>query len=172
VDFNVVQQDAARVRAGQTAQVTVDAWPGRTFQARVIALDSRIDPQNRMAAVRAELDNRDRALLPGMFAVAHLDIGAERRVVTVPQGAVSFSPYGDFVYVLSPKTGQPGQFVATSQVVKLGETAGDRVVVSEGLRSGQRIVTAGGFKLRSGASVTIDDRVQPPDAFAPSVVEE
>ncbi|MBE7211770.1 MAG: efflux RND transporter periplasmic adaptor subunit [Gluconacetobacter diazotrophicus] len=172
VDFNVVQQDAARVRPGQAVQVTVDAWPGRFFAATVIALDSRVDPQSRMASVRAELDNRDRALLPGMFAVAHLDVGGVRRVVTVPQGAVSFSPYGDFVYVLTPRAGHPGQFVATSQVVRLGETQGDRVVATGGLKAGDRIVTAGGFKLRSGMTVTVDNRVGVPDSPNPVVVAQ
>ncbi|MBE7213119.1 MAG: efflux RND transporter periplasmic adaptor subunit [Gluconacetobacter diazotrophicus] len=171
-DFNVVQRDAASVRPGQAVRLTVDAWPDRSFPATVLAIDSRVDPQNRMAQVRATLDNRDRALLPGMFAVAHLDVGAPRRVVSVPQGAVSFSPYGDFVYELTPLPGHPGRYTAASRVVRLGQTQGDRVVVEDGVKPGDRIVTAGAFKLRDGAVVTVNNSVPVPDALHPAVREE
>ena len=66
-------------------------------------LDSRIDAQSRVVSVRAILDNRDHALLPGIFEIARLDLEASREVLAVQQTAVSFNPYGDFVYVLTPK---------------------------------------------------------------------
>ncbi len=172
VDFSVPQQQVGDIRPGRPVEVSVDTYPGRVFHAAVQALDSRIDAQSRMASVRASLDNRDRALLPGMFAVARLDLGPSREVLAVPQTAVSFNPYGDFVYVLTPKAGSPGVLVATSRVVTLGGTQGDRVVVLSGLRDGDTVVTAGQIKLRSGALVVIDNRVQPPDALAPEPPEE
>ena len=172
VDFSVPQQQVGDIRPGVAVDVGVDAFPGRVFHAHVLALDSRIDAQSRMASVRAGLDNPDHALLPGMFAVAQLDVGAARQELAVPQAAISFNPYGDFVYVLTPKPGSPGVLVATSRVVSLGETRGDRIVVSGGLHAGDLIVTAGQFKLRSGAAVTIDNRVQPGDALAPQPQDE
>ena len=171
VDFSVPQQQVGDVRPGVPIEVTVDAAPGRVFRARVLALDSRIDAQSRMASVRAGLQNPDQALLPGMFAVAQLDVGASRPVLAVPKAAISFNPYGDFVFVLTPKPGSAGILVATSRVVLPGETQGDRVVV-RGLRAGERVVTAGQFKLRSGAPVTVDDRVPPDDALAPQPADE
>ncbi len=176
VDFSVPQQQVGDIRPGRPVEVSVDTYPGRVFHAAVQALDSRIDAQSRMVSVRASLDNRDHALLPGMFAVAHLDLGPARTVLAVPQTAVSFNPYGDFVYVLTPKAGQaPGQppvFLATSRVVTLGGTQGDRVVVTAGLHDGDTVVTAGQIKLRSGASVVIDNRVQPPNELTPQPPEE
>ncbi len=172
VDFAVPQQQVGAVRPGVPVDVTVDAYPGRVFHAHVQALDNRIDTQSRMASVRAGLDNADHALLPGMFAVAQLDVGAARRELAVPQAAISFNPYGDFVYVLTPKSGSPGVLVATSRVVTLGETRGDRIVVTGGLHAGDTIVTAGQFKLRSGAAVMIDNRMEPGDALAPQPREE
>ena len=157
-------------------EVSVDTYPGRVFHAAVQALDSRIDAQSRMASVRASLDNHDHALLPGMFAVARLDLGPAREVLAVPQTAVSFNPYGDFVYVLTPQPdqapGKPQVFLATSRVVTLGEKQGDQVVVVSGLRDGDTVVTAGQIKLRSGSAVVIDNSVQPPDALAPNPPEE
>ena len=172
VDFSVPQQQVGDIRPGRAVDVTVDAFPGRVFHARVLALDSRVDAQSRMVSVRAALDNPDHALLPGMFAVAQLDLGPPRRALAVPQAAISFNPYGDFVYVLTPKPGTPGVMVATSRVVSLGETEGDRVVVTGGLQSGDTVVTAGQFKLRSGALVTIDNRIQPDDALSPQPADE
>jgi membrane fusion protein (multidrug efflux system) len=152
--------------------VTVDVWPGRVFPARVVALDSQVDAQSRMATVRAELDNHDRALLPGIFAVAHLPVGPARPVLTIPAGAVSYSPYGNFVFVLTPQMDAPGRFVATSRVVRLESAQGSRVPVAAGLQEGERIVIAGGFKLRNGAIVTVDNRAAPPDTLDPTVAEE
>ena len=105
VDFSIPQQQVAAVRPGEAVDVSVDTYPGRVFHATVQALDSHVDATSRMTSVRASLDNHDHALLPGMFAVTRLDYGPRRRVLAVPQAAVSFNPYGDFVFVLTPRAG-------------------------------------------------------------------
>ena len=142
------------------------------FAARVLAIDSRIDASSRMAQVRASLQNPDHALLPGMFATVGLAEGAPRRAVTVPAAAISYNPYGNFVYVLTANGGKTGVLTATSRVVNTGETEGDQVEVVSGLQPGDRVVTAGQVKLRSGASVLVDDRVQPENLAAPNPPEE
>ena len=172
IDFSVPQQQADNINPGVALDVTTDAFPGRVFHARVLARDNRVDPQSRMVAARAGLDNADRALLPGMFVVAHLMEGAARSVLAVPQAAISFNPYGDFVYVLTPKPGSPGVLVARSRVLSLGEKRGDRIVVTAGLHAGDTVVTAGHFKLRDGAAVRIDNRVQPGNLLAPQPQDE
>lgn len=67
---------------------------------------------------------------------------------------------------------KPRAFPATPRVVTLGGKQGDRVVVAAGLHDGDTVVTAGQIKLRSGASVVIDNRVQPPNEMAPEPPEE
>lgn len=176
VDFSVPQQQLGGIDSGRPVAISVDTYPGRVFHATVQAVDSRIDAQSRMVSVRASLDNSDHALLPGMFAVASLDLGPAQEVLAVPQSAVSFNPYGDFVYVLTPQPdalpGKPPVFVAHSRVVTLGQKRGDRVVVVAGLHAGDTVVTAGQFKLRDAASVVIDNKIQPPDALSPDLPEE
>ncbi|MCQ8240430.1 efflux RND transporter periplasmic adaptor subunit [Rhizosaccharibacter radicis] len=172
VDFTVPQQQAAQVAPGEKVDVTVDAFTSRIFHAVVEAVDSRIDPSSRMVSVRASLGNADHALSPGMFAVVRLDEGHPHVALSVPTSAVSFNPYGNFVYVLTPKPNEPGRFVASSRVVKAGETLGNRAEILSGLDAGERVVTAGQNKLRNGSIVVIDNSVQPSDATDPVVREE
>ena len=171
VDFSLPQQQVAGVAAGQPVQVRIDTYPGRVFEARVLAVDSRIDAASRMASVRATLRNPDHALLPGMFATVGLTQGPPHPAVTVPATAISYNPYGDFVYVLAP-SGQAGIMTAQSRVVTLGEARGDRVVVLTGLGAGETVVTAGQVKLRQGAPVRVDNRIQPQDQLDPNPREE
>ena len=172
VDFNVAQQQVGEIAPGGSVELHVDAWPDRRFTAKVIALDSRIDPASRMVSVRASLANADHALLPGMFATIRLDHGAPHDVLAIPQGAVSFNPYGNFVYVLSPKPDHPGQFVARSRVVVTGETQDDMVVVTHGLKPGETVVGTGQLKLRDGSVVTINDALRPQAPFSGELTDE
>ncbi|WP_419729039.1 efflux RND transporter periplasmic adaptor subunit [Lichenicola sp.] len=172
VDFNVPQQQIGHIASGQAVQVRVDSYPGRVFDARVLAADSRIDASSRMAQVRASLQNPDHALLPGMFATVGLAEGAAHQAVTIPAAAISYNPYGDFVYVLTPGGAKGGVMTATSRVVNTGESQGDQVEVVSGLKPGERVVTAGQVKLRNGSSVLVDDRVQPENLAAPNPPEE
>ena len=169
--FNVAQQQLGRIVPGQLVSISVDAWPGRIFQGRVAAIDNRVEAQSRMASVRASLDNKTHALLPGMFAVVSLEVGGARQMLSVPQAAISFNPYGNFVFVVQQQAGS-GALTATSRVVELGEKRGDRVVVVAGLRPGERVVTAGQLKLHDGAAVRIDNSVQPENSLSPDPVDE
>ncbi len=170
VDFSIQQQALSRLRAGQPVDVTVDAWPGRAFRASVASINSRVDSASRMVTVRAQLDNHDHALLPGMFAVVEVDTGAPAPHLTLPQSAVSYNPYGNFVYVLAP--GPHGGLVAQSRAIEIGAARGDQVSILSGVSPGEQVVTAGQLKLRSGAPVLVDNRVQPSEAAAPTPEDE
>ena len=100
VDFPVPQEALAELHVGDVADVSVDAYPGRRFAARVAAISPQVDAASRSATVRAALNNHDQALVPGMFASVHVAAGAAREQVTVPQAAIAYSTYGDTVYVL------------------------------------------------------------------------
>ena len=170
VDFNVAQQALGSLHVGQRVAVHVDGWPDRIFMARLSAINSRLDAASRMATVRAELDNHDHALLPGMFAVVDVDTGIATARLTLPQAAISFNPYGDFVYVL--QRAADGRLIANSRVVATGAVRGDQVAILSGLAPGEQVVSAGQLKLRSGVAVRIDNSVQPPDSGAPHVADE
>ncbi|WP_137392099.1 efflux RND transporter periplasmic adaptor subunit [Rhodoligotrophos defluvii] len=109
VDFPIPEQQTASLRNGLTVEVRTDAFPGETFTGKIEALDSRINPETRAILVRASLPNPDKRLLPGMFANVDVIAGEQQMVVTVPATAVTYSLYGDTVFVLTPQDGNQGK---------------------------------------------------------------
>ncbi|HWM68644.1 MAG TPA: efflux RND transporter periplasmic adaptor subunit [Steroidobacteraceae bacterium] len=172
VDFNVPQQQSNSVSPGQRVEVFVDTYADRAFEASVLASDSRVDPTSRMLSVRATLRNPDHVLLPGMFVVVWFGEGLPRTALTIPATAVSFTPYGDYVYVLSQKADHKGQFTAALRAANLGEHVGDRVEVLSGLKAGEQVVTAGQVKLRDGSVVELNNAIQPAAGTHPNPPEE
>jgi membrane fusion protein (multidrug efflux system) len=169
VDFNIQQQALSRIAPGQNARIHVDAWPDRVFGATITSINSRVDTASRMVMVRAELANHDHALLPGMFATVEIDAGVPMQRLTLPQSAISYNPYGNFVYVVAPG---PGGLVAQSRVVETGAVRGDQVSILSGVAPGEQVVTAGQLKLRNGAPVVIDNTVRTSDDPAPAPQDE
>jgi len=167
VDFYLPQQALADVHDGDTAALSVDAYPGREFAARVSAISPKVDPASRMAQLRAELPNPDHVLLPGMFVTVHLKAGIVHHYITLPNAAIVYNPYGSLVYVVSPATHRVQQ-----AVVKTGPTRGDQVAVIQGLSEGDVVVTAGQIKLHQGSQVAVNNSVEPADDAAPKPAEE
>ncbi len=165
VDFPVPEQNLAAVKIGAEISVTVDAYPGRVFKGVVRALDARVSPDSRTALIRGELQNPDKTLLPGMFANVGLSTGAASSLVTIPRTGVSFSLYGDTIFVVQPA----GDNVATldRRVVKVGDTRGDRVAILDGLSTGEQIVSEGQLKLAPNMRVKIDNSAALPPPPSP-----
>ena len=127
------------------------------------------------AALAVERVNADKALLPGMHVTVQVSIGAPQRLVTLPQTAISYNPYGDLVYVVDSKgQGPDGKetLVVNQAFVTLGATRGDQVAVLKGVDAGQVVVTAGQMKLRNGVPVAINNTVQPTNDPQPRPVDQ
>jgi membrane fusion protein (multidrug efflux system) len=163
VDFGVPQQESAKVRVGSTLQVVSEDLGGRQFNGRVTALDSLVDQTTRNIQVQATLPNPDGKLKPGMFVQVQFGVGTARDVVTLPASAISYAPYGDSVFVISEMKDPKGQTYkgVRQQFVKVDGSRGDQVAVVSGINPGDEVVTSGVFKLRNGAAVTINNKVQP-----------
>jgi membrane fusion protein (multidrug efflux system) len=168
-NFTLPQQDLRSVRAGQPVDLTIDTYPGTVFKGEITAFDSRLDEGTRTVRVQATLGNADGRLQPGMFANVAVQLPQKEEVITVPQMAITYNPYGNVVYVIEAAkpeaasgAGQPAgapALVVRQQFVKVGETRGDQVSIVSGLKAGDEIVTAGQLKLRNGVSVRIDNKV-------------
>jgi membrane fusion protein (multidrug efflux system) len=156
IDFTVPGRYVPQLHPGLHVGVHVDAYPERTFSAKVIAVDARIDPNTRNVLLRARLDD-EAGLLPGMFAVLEVDLGDARQVVTVPETAMTYSLQGNTVYVIEPT--EDGALTANARVVQAGKVRDGRVAVPHGLKAGERVVSVGQNKLYRGARVLIDESV-------------
>jgi membrane fusion protein, multidrug efflux system len=182
-DFPMPEQYVGKLAVGQPIELTVDAYPGQVFKGQIQSLDARVAQDTRTLLVRGLLPNPERKLLPGMFANVTVLVGDPRDVVTVPRTAVTFSLYGDSVYVVKPApagdaappaagsaaAAAPGQPAAPALVVerrfvRTGQVRDDRVAVTFGLEAGENVVTTGQLKLNPGASVLIDNSQTPKPA--------
>ena len=168
VDFYVPQQVLAAIHPGQDARLRVDTFPGRVFVAHVTAISPKLDQASRMAQVRATLPNADHGLLPGMFATVTVNSGAAEDVVTVPNAAIVYNPYGSAVFVVDHAT--PPTVHQT--LVTTGKSRGDQVQVLAGLKSGDVIVTSGQIKLHDGSAIAVNNAVQPSNQASPNPVDE
>ena len=155
VDFSVPDRYAPLMRPGLAVSLRTAAFPERDFSATLTAVDAQIDVNTRNLLLRAVIDDGE-GLLPGMFARLRIDLDRERRLVFVPETAISYSLKGDLVYVIEED--EQGLFV-TPRVVTTGDTSDGRIALTSGVGDGERVVTAGQNKLYRGARVQIDEAV-------------
>jgi membrane fusion protein, multidrug efflux system len=169
VDFGVPQQTAAQVKVGSKLRVASEDLAGHGFAGRVTALDSVIDETTRNVQVQATLANPEGKLRPGMFVQVDVGVGAGRAAITLPASAISYAPYGDSVFVITDLKDPKGKTYrgVRQQFVKLEGSRGDQVAVISGVNPGDEVVTSGVFKLRNGAAVQVNNKVQPGNNPAP-----
>ncbi len=158
VDFTLPEQHLGGLAIGQKMTVTVQAYPGKLFNGTISAMNPLIDIGTRSIKLRATLANPEQILRPGMFADVQVLSSRKQDVLTLPDTAITYNPYGDSVFVV--ESGAQGLTVQRRQV-KTGETREGRVQIIEGLKAGERVVSAGQVKLRNDMPVRIDDRPAP-----------
>jgi membrane fusion protein, multidrug efflux system len=169
VNFGIPQQVVGYIQVGRNVRITSDALPGVEFTGRVSAIDSVVDPATRNIQVQATLTNPGGKLRPGMFVQVEVGVGAKRSVLPLPASAISYAPFGDSVFIVTDIKGPNGQTYrgVRQQFVKVDGSRGDQVAVVSGINPGDEVVTSGVFKLRNGAAVGVNNRVQPGNNPAP-----
>lgn len=169
VDFGVPQQTASQVRVGGNLRLTSEDVAGRVFSGQVTAIDSVVDEATRNVQVQATLPNPDGKLKPGMFVQVELGFGKSREAITLPASAISYAPYGDSVFIITDLKDPKGQTYrgVRQQFVKVDGSRGDQVAVVSGVNPGDEVVSSGVFKLRNGAAVQVNNKVQPENNPAP-----
>jgi membrane fusion protein (multidrug efflux system) len=150
VDFTVTQLVAAGLKEGNEIEIL----PGGELPpvvAKIVALDSRVDPRSRSSMVRARIEDAGRAPTPGSSVRVRVPVGGLRKVVTVPVSALRRGPEGDHVFIIGNDA--QGKQRSQQRMVKGGAMNGDVVVIESGLKPGEVVAAAGSFKLREGALV-------------------
>jgi membrane fusion protein, multidrug efflux system len=168
-NFTLPEQNRAALSVGQNIEVTVDAYPGRRFPAKLTTIEPQVGAETRTIKLQATLANPERLLMPGMFANARVVLPSLPDVVTVPETAVEYTLYGDSVFVVGEDAaaqhdGKPVLHVKRT-FVKTGERFDNKVAILSGLKAGERVATSGQIKLNDGAAVTLttSDALATPD---------
>ena len=170
VDFSLPQQQLHKVTNGMPVRVTIESSNEPPIDGTIAAVDPTIDSTTRMIKLRAAVPNPDEKLRPGMFANVAVVLPDAGTVVTVPVTAVVHASFGDSVFVVEDKKpDSPGAKQtpdgkkiknARQQFVRLGESRGDFVAITDGIQAGQEVVTAGAFKLRNNSPILVDNTVK------------
>lgn len=174
VDFRLPERHQSQLKREQTVELALDALPGRTFKARVVAIDPLVDANGRSVGVRAVLPNttgESAPLRPGMFARVTTIFSVNDSALVVPEEAIV--PQGGRQFVIravapsvlpvAPENLPPeAKFVSMRQEVQLGVRRQGQVEILEGLSEGQTVVLAGQQRLqKDGTPLRIVDLGRP-----------
>jgi membrane fusion protein (multidrug efflux system) len=162
-NFGVPQQAASQVSVGRAVRITTGEASGAQWMGRVTAIDSKVDEATRNIQIQATFANPGGTLRPGMFVQTDVTLGPRRSLVALPASAISYAPYGDSVFVVGDLKDPDGRVYrgVRQQVVTLGPARGDQISIVSGIKPGDEVVTSGVFKLRNGAAVVVNNKVQP-----------
>lgn len=152
VDYALPEHFLGRLQVGQRVEIRVPAWAGETFSGAITAFDPGIDPATRNVRIRATLPNPDHRLRPGMFAEVLTIEDAAKDVLVLPETAVTYSPYGNTVFVIVEVDGRT---TVERRQVLTAEVRDGTVAIETGLVAGDRVVAVGQNKLRNGMPVNI-----------------
>lgn len=174
VDFPVPEQQLDQIAVGDDVNLRVDAFPKTAFSGTVSTIDSRVDQATRNILVRAQVANPQKQLLPGMFANVRVLAPQAQEIVAIRRTAVTYSLFGDTVFVAKPDEGAtgaktpaadsskpkttktaPATYTLEQRRVTLGEQRGDMIAVTDGVTAGEHVVTGGQNKIFNGQKVTL-----------------
>ncbi len=163
--FTVSQTDISRIALNQDVDIFVDAYPDKPFKGSISAIEPAVNVQSGLIQVQADIPNSDGQLRSGMFARANIILPKLENQVTLPQTAITFTLYGDNVYIM---TEEDGEKRVKQQVVKVGERTKDIAHILEGVKPGDIVVTSGQVRLSNHAKVNIvEDAALSPPAETP-----
>ncbi len=167
VDFRLPERYLGQIKAGQIVDLTVDAVPGPTYQAKVVALDSQLDANGRSVLVRSRLANADGKLRSGMFARARVVFSVREAALVVPEEALV--PQGDKQFIVKLVTGAQGQVTQRVQAM-IGQRADGKAELLTGVAEGDTVVLAGQARLMraDGLPVRVVDINRPGGAQRPA----
>ncbi|MBV9400081.1 MAG: efflux RND transporter periplasmic adaptor subunit [Bryobacterales bacterium] len=144
---NVPQANAGAVHTGQAASLSVSTFPGRRFPGKVARTASALDASTRTMLVEVEVPNAGGSLLPGMYAQVDLNSTTANAPLVIPAEALIFRAEGTRVAMVRP------DHTIHLQTVVIGRDYGDKLEITQGLRSGDTIVANPGDATREGVKV-------------------
>ncbi|WP_432455597.1 MULTISPECIES: efflux RND transporter periplasmic adaptor subunit [unclassified Agarivorans] len=155
--FIVPQKEISLIDVGTEVELNTDAYPEQWFKGKITTIEPTVDSQSGVIQVQATLPNDEALLRSGMYASVRIWQPVQANQVVVPQQAITFSLYGESIYVIEPQTAEDGSeiLVAKQRTVTIGERRGDVAVVTSGIKADEQVVVSGQVRLRNGARVKL-----------------
>jgi multidrug efflux system membrane fusion protein len=155
VTFSLPASNLPAVRAGQAraallTEASASADTADTASTGMLTfIDNVVDQTTSAIKLKATFPNRDRKLWPGEFVQVRLRLSVDPHALVVPAAAVQNGPQGQYVYVVAPNR------IASIRTVQIVRSEGNNVVIADGLRAGEEVVTDGHLRLTPGARVSV-----------------
>ena len=196
-DFSLPQSRSTKVKVGDKVSFTTEALKGEVFEGKITAINSQVDEDTRTILLRARIPNADHRLLPGYFGQVSVVQKNSQDLITLPQTAIVYSPYGQSVYLVKKaqdfyerevekakanntdeaeinaiiKPQDPEALLATQVFVKTGARRGDQIAILSGVKAGDEVITSGQVKLKNGSLIVINNAHQPSNDRDPKPVQ-
>ena len=175
VRFTLPQTDVEKIAVGQKVTAVIDALPGQTFPANIVAIDPAVDRVTGLINLEAVITENQNKLLSGMFVRLNVALPTETDQIVVPQIAVTYTMYGETLYVLRPLSDEDKAMVnkmaeqnpaldvnkiyrAQQVEVTTLDRSGIYAQLSKGVKAGDLIVTGGFQRLSNNALVVVSDQ--------------
>ncbi|WP_417345477.1 efflux RND transporter periplasmic adaptor subunit [Ferrimonas sp.] len=146
LDFPVPERFLSQLNPGRSVEATAAAFPERVFTGTVVSIDSRVDPVTRAVVVRANIENPDLALRPGMLMTLKL-ITEQRDTLVVPEESIIPLQQRHYLFVVTPDNR------IEQREVEVGLRIRGRAEILSGVNAGEIVVTRGIMKVRPGQEV-------------------
>ncbi|HAT40145.1 MAG TPA: efflux transporter periplasmic adaptor subunit [Rheinheimera sp.] len=165
VNFPVPQDWLAQMNTGLKVDVATGGKVNQVVSGVITAIGAEIHQETRNVIVQSSLDNASKVLVPGMAVTTTVTLSEPNQVLAVPAAAIIYAPYGDTLFVVEEKD---GALTARQQFIQTGRTLGDFVEVTKGLKAGEKVVSAGAFKLFNNQPVVIGTKPTPEFSTTPT----
>lgn len=146
IDFYIPEKSFKAIKTGAMVTVRANTSPDQVFTGKIVNYETVVDQTTGMLQVRAAIPNPQEVLLPGGYATVTVDTGASQTTLSIPQTALMYDTESAYVYRVQADK-------AMRQNVTLGTQIGQRVQIISGLQPGDKIISAGTNKVRSGGAI-------------------
>ncbi len=168
-DFTLPQNDIKHIKVGQSVKIYSDAYPEKSFTGKIKAISVNVNNVSRNIIVRVSIENKGLLLKPGMYVTGSVELPLIQNIITIPATAVTYNPYGDFVYIVEKNK---GRYAAKTVYVTVGSEKNGRIEILKGMKKGQMVVTAGQVRLENGSAVIIKSQAGEKMPIKPSGVQK
>jgi cobalt-zinc-cadmium efflux system membrane fusion protein len=142
VDADIYERDIAKIKIGQSVEITVPAYPTETFVGKICYISDVLKEETRTITVRTEVENKGYKLKPGMFANIKISLNHQNQALAIPGEAVLDDKDNKIVFIKKDENFYP-------QLVEIGTKENDYVEIIKGIQAGDEVVTRGNYQLKS-----------------------